>query len=203
MAGVMSGVLYAPLTAIFLIAESSSGYDLFIPLMIVSVISFLIAKWFSPISPDLKLLAEKGKIFTREHDKNLLSLLRTTDLIDPEFQSINIHAPFAELLTLVKNGKRNVIAVLDDGKLAGIISLDDLRPVMFTAEMYAVPEVIKLMKAPQVVITTSDNVLTVLKHFDETGTPELPVIFESGEFAGFISKSDVLNKYRKLLQEYS
>lgn len=203
MAGVMSGVLYAPLTAIFLIAESSSGYDLFIPLMIVAVISFLIAKWFSPLPPELKLLADEGKIFTREHDKNLLSLLDTESLIDKEFESINIDASFVALLARIKGGKRNIIAVLDDGKLAGTISLDDLRPWLFGEINNATTSIYKLMKVPKVIITATDDVRTILKHFDKTGTAELPVNTASGEFSGFIVKATVLDSYRKLLQEYS
>jgi CIC family chloride channel protein len=94
--------MYAPLTAIFLIAESSFGYDLFIPLMIVSIMSYLIAKWFSPISPELKSLADEGKIFTNKHDKNLLFALRTDDFIDKYSQTINENASITELFEMVK-----------------------------------------------------------------------------------------------------
>ncbi len=203
MAGVMSGVMYAPLTAIFLIAESSSGYDLFIPLMIVAVISFLIAKWFSPLPPELKLLADEGKIFTREHDKNLLSLLNTEGLIDKEFEYINVNASFTNLLAQIKGGKRNIIAVLDDGKLAGTISLDDLRPWLFGETTNATATISKLMKVPKVIVANTDDVRIILKHFDKTGTAELPVVTAFGEFVGFIVKATVLDSYRKLLQEYS
>ena len=201
MAGVMSGVMYAPLTAIFLIAESSSGYDLFIPLMIVAVISYLIAKWFSPIAPDLKLMAETGKIFTRAHDKNLLSLLCTADLINPEYDTLNINAPVDELLTLIKNGRRNVIAVVDEGALAGIISVNELRH-LFTAEANAGLQITSFMKVPRTIISAGDEMTAVIKHFDEGGSTELPVV-DSGKFVGFLLKTDVLDRYRKLLQEYS
>ncbi|WP_159467514.1 chloride channel protein [Dyadobacter sp. 3J3] len=204
MAGVMSGVLYAPLTAIFLIAESSSGYDLFIPLMVVSVISFLMAKWFSPISPDLEKLADQGKIFTREHDRNLLSLLHTLDLLDKDAQVINESASFPELLEVVKHGKRNLIAVLNDNlTLVGIITLDDLRPILFNKDADGSMTVGELMKEPKAVIVENDSVVTVARKFDETGSWHLPVIKESGKFAGFISKSSVLNSYRQLLQAHS
>lgn len=204
MAGVMSGVLYAPLTAIFLIAESSSGYDLFIPLMVVSVISFLMAKWFSPISPDLEKLANQGKIFTKEHDRNLLSLLHTLDLLDKDAQVINDNASFAELLEVVKHGKRNLIAVLNDNlTLVGIITLDDLRPILFNRDADEGMTVGELMKEPKAVIVENDSVVTVARKFDDTGSWHLPVIKESGKFAGFISKSSVLNSYRQLLQAHS
>ena len=204
MAGVMSGVLYAPLTAIFLIAESSSGYDLFIPLMIVTVISFLIAKWFSPISPDLQKLVDQGKIFTREHDRNLLSLLHTLDLIDKDVQTININATFDELAELVKRGNRNMIAVTDEElKLVGIITMDDLRPILFDPDACATTTISALMKEPSSWINELDNVVSVVKKFDETGAWNLPVIKLSGKYVGFISKSSVLNQYRQLLQSHS
>ena len=204
MAGVMSGVLYAPLTAIFLIAESSSGYDLFIPLMIVSVMSFLMAKWFSPISPDLEKLADKGHIFTREHDRNLLSMLHTLDLLDKDVQVINVKSTFDDLLEVVKNGKRSLIAVLeDDLTLIGIITVDDLRPIFFTKQLDETWNVRNLVRQPEAVILENDSVVTVARKFDETGSWHLPVVRTSGKFAGFISKSSVLNSYRQLLQAHS
>ncbi|MDN3549590.1 chloride channel protein [Mucilaginibacter aquaedulcis] len=203
MAGVMSGVLYAPLTAIFLIAESSSGYDLFIPLMIVSVTSFLIAKRFSAISPDLKPLADEGKIFTREHDQNLLLLLNTSDLVDQDIPEINIYASFTELIDLISKGKKNFIAVTNDEHvLEGIILLDDIRPVMFNKDMYDELSVQKVMVNPVATINTSDDVREIVKKFDETNTWNLPVVDEH-RFVGFISKSSILNQYRQLLKEYS
>lgn len=203
MAGVMSGVMYAPLTAIFLIAESSSGYDLFIPLMIVSVISFVISKWFSPISPDLKILAEEGQIFTHEHDRNLLSLLHAPDLIEKNIQTIDVHASFTDLLDLVKEGHHNFIAVLENGELlVGIITLDDLRPVMFNHEMYEELDVEKVMKAPPATVELEDDMRSIIRKFDDSNTWDLPVV-EDEKFVGFISKSTVLNQYRELLKGYS
>ncbi len=204
MAGVMSGVLYAPLTAIFLIAESSSGYDLFIPLMLVSVTSFLIAKWFSPISPDLKKLADQGKIFTREHDRNLLSMLETLDLIDQDVQEINIDASMSQLVQLVKEGKRNIIAVIHTNKsLAGIITLDDLRPFIFDVSGIKNLTIQDLVKSPPAYINAYDDVVTVVRKFEETGAWNLPVVTTDGIYMGYISKSGVLSKYRNLLQDYS
>ncbi|MDR6945129.1 chloride channel protein [Mucilaginibacter pocheonensis] len=203
MAGVMSGVLYAPLTAIFLIAESSSGYDLFIPLMIVSVVSFLIAKRFSSISPDLKQLAQEGKIFTREHDQNLLSLLHTSQLVDKDVQEISIYASFNELIELISKGKKNFIAVTnDDHVLEGIVMLDDIRPVMFNKDLHDELNVQKVMITPPAIIDVDDDVREIVKKFDETNTWNLPVV-DGHKFVGFISKSAILNQYRQLLKEYS
>lgn len=204
MAGAMSGVLYAPLTAIFLIAESSFGYDLFIPLMIVSVMSYLIAKWFSPISPELKSLADEGKIFTNKHDKNLLFALRTEDFIDQYSQTINENASITELFELVKNGNKNIFAVVDDHrKLKGVLTLDDIRPYLFNKETDSLQTVIQVMKAPPAILHREDKPLEILQTFDDTGVWNLPVVSEANDFIGFISKSSILMSYRQLLKEYS
>ncbi|NLR59651.1 chloride channel protein [Chitinophaga polysaccharea] len=203
MGGVMAGVMYAPLTAIFLIAESSSGYDLFIPLMIVSTISYLMAKWFSPLSPELKQLAKEGKIFTRAHDNNILLLLKMDDLIEKDVQQINIGATLRELIELIKEGNRNIIAVVNDqNRFEGIITLDDIRPIMFNPELYDKVMVKKLMKAPPAEVYLKDNINLVIKKFDEVQAWNLPVV-QDKQLVGFISKSSILNKYRSLLQEYS
>lgn len=203
MAGAMSGVMYAPLTAIFLIAESSFGYDLFIPLMIVSIISYLIAKWFSPISPELKFLADQGKIFTNKHDKNLLSSLKTEDFIDKYSQTISENSPIAELFELIKNGDKNIFAVLDDHKtLRGILTLDDIRPYLFTTDKVSAT-IIQVMKAPPAIIHPDNQPLEILQIFDDTGVWNLPVVDDNNKFIGFISKSTILMSYRQLLKEYS
>lgn len=203
MAGAMSGVMYAPLTAIFLIAESSFGYDLFIPLMIASIISYLIGKWFSPISPELKFLADQGKIFTDKHDKNLLSSLKTDNFIDRYSQSVKENAPITELFELVKNGDKNIFAVLDDHKkLRGILTLDDIRPYLFATDEISAT-IIQMMKAPPAIIHPENQPLEILQIFDDTGVWNLPVVDTNNKFLGFISKSTILMSYRQLLKEYS
>jgi CIC family chloride channel protein len=203
MAGVMSGVMYAPLTAIFLIAESSSGYDLFIPLMIVSTISFLIAKWFSPTPPDLQHLVDEGKIFTRAHDKNILSMLKIADFVETGIQKVDSRATLRTLIELVKQGSRDMIAVVNaDDRLDGIISLDDIRPIMFNPALYDTTTVKQLMKPPPALIHLKDNVADVIRRFDETHAWTLPVIHDN-KLIGIVSKSSILNQYRLLLQEYS
>ena len=200
----MSVVLYAPLTAIFLIAESSFGYDLFIPLMIVSVMSYLIGKWFSPISPELKSLADEGKIFTNKHDKNLLFALKTEDFIDRYSQIINENASITELFELVKSGNKNIYAVVDDNKkLKGILTLDDIRPYLFNKEMDSSQTVFQIMKAPPAILHRENKPLDILQTFDDTGVWNLPVVSAGNDFIGFISKSSILMSYRQLLKEYS
>ncbi len=203
MAGAMSGVMYAPLTAIFLIAESSFGYDLFIPLMIVSIISYLIAKWFSPISPELKSLADQGKIFTNKHDKNILFSLKTEEFIDRYSQTINENAPVTELFELVKSGNKNIFAVInEDQVLRGILTLDDIRPYLFSNDEVSAT-IIHIMKAPPAIIRPEDQPLEILQTFDDTGVWNLPVVDDNNQFIGFISKSTILMSYRQLLKEYS
>jgi CIC family chloride channel protein len=202
MAGVMSGVMYAPLTAIFLIAESSSGYDLFIPLMIVSTTSFLLAKWFSPISPELKHLADKGKIFTKAHDKNILSLLKLEALVEKDIQTISPDNTLRQLIELVKQGHRHIISVVGpDGGLDGVITFDDIRPIMFNTSQYDNTTVRQLMKPPLAIIQIEDNVGDVINKFDEVNAWNLPVMRDK-KLVGFVSKSGILNQYRLLLQEY-
>lgn len=204
MAGAMSGVLYAPLTAIFLIAESSFGYDLFIPLMIASIISYLIAKWFSPISPELKSLADEGKIFTNKHDKNLLFALRTEDFIDKYSQTINENASVTELFEMVKNGDKNIFAIVDENrKLKGVLTLDDIRPYLFNKEIENSQTITQIMKAPPAVLHRENKPLDILQTFDDTGVWNLPVVSDTNDFIGFISKSSILMSYRQLLKEYS
>jgi CIC family chloride channel protein len=204
MAGAMSGVMYAPLTAIFLIAESSFGYDLFIPLMIVSIMSYLIAKWFSPISPELKSLADEGKIFTNKHDKNLLFALRTDDFIDKYSQAIQENASVADLFELVKNGNKNIFAIVDDSRtLKGVLTLDDIRPYLFNKEFDTSQTVAQIMKTPPAVLRPENKPLDILQTFDDTGVWNLPVVNEKNDFIGFISKSSILMSYRQLLKEYS
>lgn len=203
MAGAMAGVMYAPLTAIFLIAESSFGYDLFIPLMIVSIISYLIAKWFSPISPELKSLADQGKIFTNKHDKNILFSLKTEDFIDRYSQVINENAPITELFERVKNSNKNIFAVVNDDKtLRGVLTLDDIRPYLFANDNISV-SISQIMKAPPAIIHPENQPLEILQTFDDTGVWNLPVVDAQNNFIGFISKSTILMSYRQLLKEYS
>jgi CIC family chloride channel protein len=204
MAGVMSGVLYAPLTAIFLIAESSSGYDLFIPLMLVGVMSFLISKWFSTISPDLKRLADEGKIFTREHDRNLLSQLNTLDFIDKDVPVVDIDLPFENFIDALHEIRHSHIAVVDAGNiLRGIILVNDLHPYLFASGDEAGLSVASFMREPAATVSETEPVARIITKFDLTGTWHLPVTDPKGRYIGFIAKSRLLDRYRSLLQAHS
>jgi CIC family chloride channel protein len=203
MAGAMSGILYAPLTSIFLIAEATGGYDLFIPLMIVSTASYLIVKRFSPYSLDVKHLVDSGKIFSKRQDRNLLSLLHTQDIIEKDIKTISPDAKLRDLVELVKVSKRNMFGVVNkEQELEGIVMLDDIREVMFKNELYDNTYIRQLMKKPPVFIDVNESVHQVMKKFDETMAWNLPVINKK-KFIGFISKSSLLSNYRNLLIEYS
>jgi CIC family chloride channel protein len=203
MAGAMSGILYAPLTSIFLIAEATGGYDLFIPLMIVSTASYLIVKRFSPYSLEMKPLVAAGKVFGKRQDNNLLSLLHTQDIIEPDIRTLPPEATLRDLVELVKVSKRNMFGVLNGRhELEGVIMLDDIKEVMFKTELYDTTLVRELMKNPPAFIDVNESMQAVMKKFDETLAWTLPVI--SGKrFLGFISKSSLLNSYRKLLVDHS
>ncbi|MCH5685702.1 CBS domain-containing protein [Niabella sp. W65] len=171
--------------------------------MIVSVISFLVAKRFSPISPDLKKLADEGKIFTREHDKNLITRLQVADVIDSNPQTIPINASINQLLSMVKTGSKNVFAIVDDKqKFTGMLTLDDLKPVIFSSnpESYSISSI---MKEPPVLIHEGEDMVEVVQKFDQTDAWHLPVLDQEERFIGFISKPTILIKYRKQLQTYS
>jgi CIC family chloride channel protein len=149
-------------------------------------------------------LADQGKIFTNEHDKNLLFSLHTEDFIDKYSQTINENATIADLFELVKNGKKNFFAVVDDAKkLRGILTLDDIRPYLFNQENNASLPVTKIMKAPPALIKPEDKPLEILQIFDDTGFWNLPVVDQNNKFVGFISKSSILMSYRQVLKGYS
>src|SRR5581483_11096045 len=171
--------------------------------MIVCVISFLIAKWFSPISPDLKKLADEGKIFTREHDKNLLLLINPQKLIEQTTSVIDVKASYNDLLEVIKKGKRNIIVALDGKQLAGIIYLDDLRPLLFNPELHNTLRIVNIMKIPDAVIKKNEDMTSIVDKFDETSTWVLPVVDDDNNFKGLISKSAILNRYRQVLKEHS
>ncbi len=198
MAGILSGVFHAPLTAIFLIAEITGGYELMIPLMIVSAISYTLVKYFEPYSMDTKRLAKKGKVFTSDKDKNILTSLKTSKIIETDFQIISPEATLGDLVNLVARSKRNIFPVVADEMLVGIILLDNIREIMFKHEMYNSVYVKELMRPPPAYISAEEDMKSVMKKFDETGAWNLPVLKE-GKYIGFISKSSIFVQYRSRL----
>ena len=200
MAGILSGVMYAPLTAIFLIAEVAGGYDLIIPLMIVSTISSVFTRHFEPISIETKAMIERGDVFSQNKDRNILLLLKANKLIETDFKTIKTTNSLGELIETIKISQRNLFAVIGENNLLeGILTLDDVRSVMFDAELYDKILVEDIMKVPPSVLYLNDDMGTVMKKFDETNAWNLPVVDESGAYIGFISKSAIFSNYRSQL----
>jgi len=199
MSGILSGVFHAPLTAIFLIVEITGGYELMIPLMMVSASSYAVMKYFEPYSMDAKKLAKKGHMLTHDKDKSILSSLKVSVIIETDFHKVKPETKLGELVDVVAHSKRNIFPVVDDeGKLLGIILLDNIREVMFKTEFYETVFVKELMRQPAATVTSDESMRAVMKKFDETGAWNFPVI-DDEKYIGFISKSSIFTKYRKLL----
>ncbi|HLW31744.1 MAG TPA: chloride channel protein, partial [Aequorivita sp.] len=204
MAGVMSGALYAPLTAIFLIAETSSGYDLFIPLMVVSVTAYAINRFFSPTHPSYKKLAERGEIFTTRQDQNILSHINLQDCLNTSSLIIKTTDSMEEVLRKFRNSDQNTMAIVDtENKFWGILNRERLRPFLLGKESTRSTSVSDLATSPSFIISNKDSVMEIMKMFDEADVWQLPMLDEERKFQGFVSRSAILNNYRKLLREYS
>jgi len=199
MAGILSGLFHAPLTALFLIAEITGGYELMIPLMIVSALSYTVVKYFEPYSMDTKKLAKKGHIFTQDKDRNILSVLKIRKLIETDFQPVRPEMKLGALVEVVAHSQRNIFPVVNDKEqLCGIIQLDFIREIMFKTELYETVTVEQLMRSPAALIQPEEDMYAVMKKFDETGAWNLPVV-ENGKYLGFISKSSIFTRYRNML----
>lgn len=202
MAGVLSGVMYCPLTAIFLIAEITNGYELFIPLMIVSSISYTIVKHFEPYSMETKQLALKGEIFTHKKEQNILSTISLKEMLSDSVSSISINSTLADLIILINESNTTVFAVHDEQKcFAGIIELSDVKKLILSRDVPEQMPVDKLVKQPREVIYYKDTMPKVMQKFDQTNSWNLPVIDAENKFIGFISKSKLFNRYRQILAE--
>lgn len=198
MAGILSGVFYAPLTAIFLIAEITGGYELMIPLMIVSAISVSVAHYFEPLSMEAKKLSIKLNHPIEDRDKHLLSRLELSSLIETDFSSVHAESTLQELVKVISSSRRNIFPVLKDEQLIGIVSLDSIRNIIFKHDQYDKTFVKDLMKAPKATIKMTDNLPLILKKFEETKEWNLPVV-DQDKYLGFVSKSSLLSQYREEL----
>jgi chloride channel protein, CIC family len=200
MAGVLSGVMYCPLTAIFLIAEITNGYELFIPLMIVSSISFFIVKSYEPYSMDLKKLARDGQVFTHKKEKNILTTIVLSDMLQDSYDSINMDKTLKDLVEIIKKSEKNIFAVSDNKeKFAGIIELNDIKQKLFQPEQFEKIPIRTIMKKPAALLRHDDNMHDVMEKFDITQSWYLPVLDSERKFIGFISKTKLFNKYREIL----
>jgi CIC family chloride channel protein len=201
MAGILSGVFHAPLTAIFLIAEITGGYELIIPLMMVSSISYVIVKHFHPQSLDIRRLKDRGTIISENKDTSILSKIDVKEMIETDFATIHFKATLRDIVETIKHSKRNTFPVVKlNNKLLGIIYLDNIREEMFNPELYDKVTAKEVMRKLSMVIDTKEDIFSIMRKFEESGQWNLPVV-ENDIYIGFLSKSSILDKYRHELLE--
>lgn len=200
MAGIMSGVMHAPLTGVFLIAELTGGYDLFLPLMIVSIGSYITILMFEPHSIYSMRLAQKGELLTHHKDKAVLTLLSADNVIERDFQIVSPEMTLGDMVKVIARSSRNTFPVVDDrGILLGIVLLDNIRNIMFRPELYSRFRVSKFMVSAPAKIVVNTPMDQIMQIFDDTKAWNLPVVDETGRYMGFMSKSKIFNSYREVL----
>ena len=204
MAGLMAGVMQAPLTAIFLIAEITGGYQLLIPLIIASICSFATIRGFEPYSIYTKRLAKSGDLITHDNDHAVLVLLKTADLLEDDFKTVGVNDALLALVDAVSVSKRNIFPVIDaDRRLQGIVLLDEIREIMFDRDRYTTTMVRELMHSPPDVVRIDEKMEQVMEKFELSGAWNLPVVDAQQRYAGFVSKSKIFSAYRERLAQLS
>ncbi len=203
MAGVMAAVMHAPLTAIFLIAEITGGYQFFVPLMITSVVAYLTIIPFEPHSIYTKRLAETGELITHDKDKAVLSRLSIEKLIEKNFLTTGPDATLGEFVKLVAKSQRNVFPVTDkENNFLGVIFINDIRHIIFEHEQYDSVYISNLMYMPDTIVDQGATMEDVAQKFAETSHYNLPVL-KDGKYIGFVSRANVFSAYRKLVKDFS
>ncbi len=203
MGGLIAGVLHAPLTAIFLIAEITGGYELFMPLMITATISYITTKYFIPNSVYTKQLAERKELITHDKDKAVLTMMKINKLIETDFKTIHIDAKLGDLVDVVGQSQRNIFPVIDENNnYYGIVTLDNIRNIMFSPELYDKTEVRSLLFMPEVSVSPEDSMEDVAQKFHINPIYNMPVI-KDGKYIGFVSRANVFSTYRRLLKKFS
>jgi CIC family chloride channel protein len=203
MAGIMAGVMHAPLTAVFLIAEITGGYALLPPLLITSTISYLTIIYFEPHSVYTKRLALRGELMTHNKDKAVLSMMKARKLIETNFIKIHPEASLGALTGIISKSSRNLFPVVDEqGIFEGIITLDNIREIIFKPELYETTLARDLMFNPGIAVDPDESMEEVAQKFQKSGKFNL-VVLEKGRYLGFISRAQVFSSYRSLLKEFS
>ncbi len=203
MAGVMSGVMHAPLMGIFLTAEMTGGYELFLPLLIVSAISYGTIKIFEPYSIYTMRLARRGELLTHHKDKAVLTLLKMNSVVETDFLTVKPDMNLKQMVDTISRSNRNLFPVVDDEeRLIGVVLLDDIRNIMFRPDLYRRMHVSRFMAMPPAKLQIGDSMDHVMKTFDDTGAWNLPVV-DGEQYVGFVSKSKIFNSYRRVLRHYS
>ena len=202
MAGMMAAVMHSPLTAVFLIAELTGGFDLFLPLMIVAISAFITIMCFERYSIYTIRLAQKGELMTHHKDKAVLTLLDIQTIIEKDIKIIHPQMTLGDVVKIIATYRRNIFAVTDDDNvLRGVVLLDDIRNIMFRPELYDRFKVKKFMTSPPAKIDIQMPMEKIMRIFDDTQAWNLPVVDELGKYLGFISKSKIFNAYREVLVE--
>ena len=200
MAGVLSGVMHAPLTGVFLIAELTGGYDLFFPLMIVAISSYFTIRIFEPHSIYAMQLAESGKLLTHQKDRAVLTLMNTESVIEKDFETVSPDMTLGGIVKVIARSARNTFPVTNQaGVLLGVVKLDDIRNIMFRPELYERFTVSKFMSVFPANVVMNASMSEVMRVFDDTGAWILPVVDVKGRYIGFVSKSKIFSAYRKVL----
>lgn len=204
MAGIMSGVMHAPLTGIFLIAELTGGYSLFLPLMVVSISAYATIKIFEPNNIYAIRLAQKGELITHHKDKAVLTLLNIESVIEDDFQAVTPDLTLGELVPIIAQSNRNLFPVVDENNhFLGAVMMDDIRNIMFRKELYDRFKLAQLMVTFPKVLTLKDPMNKVVSTFEELSVWNLPVVDDGGQYVGFVSKSKIFTAYREKLVEHS
>jgi len=203
MGGMMAGVLHAPLTGIFLIAEITGGYELFLPLMITSSIAFITVKYASPHSVYTRQLAQRGELLTHHKDQAVLTLMNLKNEIETNFVTVRPYQTLGNLVEAVAQSNRNLFPVVDEeNQFLGVVTLNDIRKVMFDRSQYDSMAIHELMTAAPEFIYQSDTMEHVMEKFDASGAWNLPVIDMEGKYVGFVSKSKLFSAYRNRLKDF-
>jgi CIC family chloride channel protein len=203
MAGVMAGVMHAPLTGIFLIAEFTGGYQLFTALIITSVISYLTIMIFEPHGIYTKRLAKRGELMTHHKDRNVLQMMSVEKLIETNFNTISREASLGDLVKVISKSVRNVISVIDqENNFYGVVFVNDIRNIMFKTELYKTTMVESLMYMPDIIVDSNETMESVAQKFQDSGNYNLPVL-KDGKYIGFVSRARIFSNYRRLLKEFS
>ncbi len=202
MAGLLAGVVHAPLTAIFLIAEITGGYELFLPIMMVATTSYGITRFLSPKSIYTIQLANRGEHITHNKDQAVLTMMDVSGLVEYNFSTIHPDATLGDLVKVIAKSTRNIFPVVDEERnFYGIIFLDQIRNIMFKPELYNT-SVRELMFMPSNIVEWGDDMETVAAKFQQSGKYNL-VVLKDGKYEGFVSRANVFSKYRQLLKEFS
>ena len=203
MGGLIAGVLHAPLTGMFLIAEITGGYALIFPLMITATISYAIIRLFERYSVYTYQLGRRGELFTHDKDKVVLSIMKVSDLIETNFRTIQENSTLGDLVKVIAKSQRNIVPVVDeDNNLKGIVFINDIRHIMFDRDQYDKVTVNELMYMPSPVVRPDESMEDVAQKFQTTKHYNLPVI-EDGKYRGFVSRANVFSAYRRLLRSFS